>query len=346
MSDLKEIKIRIYEEDKVWDIYEAMGCQKIKQAGDRVEAQLPARFHSDNPRSTQTKLNESLSSSIRNRADFDGGDIFSLVSYIHHDMRGDDIQKDLFNSKNFICEVLGWREYLDKSYKKKEDPLKAMKSLMRRKRKREIRPNPVLPEEVLNDYIQYPNKKWMEEGISYETQMMYGIGFDLESKRITIPMRNRFGQLVGVKGRIFNDNDDWRKYMYLYKYNNSQELFNFHYAYPYVLSEKKVYVFEAEKSTMKMFQYGIYNTVAIGASDPAQEQINLLKSCGLDVQIILCYDSDKTAEEVQHVADLFTEREVYAIFDRDGLLDDKMSPIDKGIEVFKELEEKHKMRVA
>lgn len=345
MNDLKEIKLRILEEDKVWDIYEAMECEKISIKANRIEAQLPSRFHSDNPRSTQTKLNESLSSSIRNRADFGGGDIFSLVSYIHHDKRGEDIQKDLYNAKNFICKVLGWREYIDKDYEQKDDPLKAVKSLMRRTRRREVRPNPTIPESMLDDYMPYPNRKWMEEGISYATQRMYGIGFDLESKRITIPMRNRFGLLVGVKARIFNDSDDDRKYMYLHQYNNGQELFNFHYAYPYILAEKKVYIFEGEKSVMKMFQNGVYNCVAIGASDLAPEQINIIQSCGVDIKIILCYDSDVDSEEIIDVADKFTNREVYAMMDNDGLLGRKMSPIDKGIEVFKELEEKSLMRV-
>ena len=349
MSDLKIIKERIYKEDKLWDIYEAMGCERINIVSERVEARLPPRFHSDNPRSVQTKLTPSLPSAIRTRADFGGGDIFSLVSYIHHDMRGDDIQKDLFKAKNFICESLGWREYLDKNYVRKKDPLALMKSMMRTKRKRTIRPNPVLSESVLDNYLPYPIENWIKEGISYDTQLMYGIGFDLESKRITIPMRNRFGELVWVKGRIFNDSDDLdgnMKYMYLLRYNNGQELFNFHYALPYIMTDKKIYIFEGEKSSMKMFQNGKYNSVSIGASDPTKEQIRMIKDCGLDVKIILCYDTDKTEEEVQNVAELFGEREIYAIFDKDNLLGEKMSPIDKGIEMFEKLEEEYIFRLA
>lgn len=346
MSDLKIIKERIYNEDKLWDIYEAMGCERINIVSERIEARLPPRFHSDNPRSVQTKLTPSLSSAIRTRTDFGGGDIFSLVSYIHHDMRGEDIQKDLFKAKNFICESLGWKEYLDKNYVRKKDPLALMKSMIRTKRKRTIRPNPVLPESVLDNYLPYPIESWIKEGISYDTQLMYGIGFDLESKRITIPMRNRFGELVGVKGRIFNDADDNRKYMYLLKYNNGQELFNLHYALPYIMAEKKVYIFEGEKSSMKMFQCGKYNSLSIGASDLAPEQLKIIKEFGLDIKIILCYDTDKTEEEVQRVADLFENREVYSIFDTKGLLGEKMSPIDKGIEIFEKLEEECIFRVA
>jgi DNA primase len=340
MSDLQEIKKKLIDENKIDRIYEAMGCEYVSYSGGRIEAQLPSRFHSDNKRAVQTKLNDNLTSSIRNKADFKGGDIYSLVSYIHHDKRGEeDIQKDLHNAKTFICETLGWTEFLKGgAFKTKKDYVAPLKAIMRQKqRQREIIPNPILPEETLDEFLPYPSLDWIEEGIDYNTQKMYGIGFDLESKRITIPMRNRFGQLVGVKGRILKDKDDDRKYLYLYRYHNRLEWFNFHYAHPYILMDKKVYIFEAEKSCMKGFSNGVYNTLAIGSSEISPEQVQTIKQLGLDVEIVLCYDKGITLDEIRKNAQLFEGRKVYAMIDTDNLLEDKNSPIDQGIETWNKL---------
>lgn len=342
MSELQEIKQRILDEDKIDRILEAIGCEYIHPSGDRMEAQLPERFHSDNKRAVQVKFNQNLTSSIRNRADFEGGDIYSLVSYVHHDIRGgkEAYKKDLSNAKRFICETLGWTEFLkgNSLTRTKKDYVAPLKAIMRDKqRHREIKPNPVLPEEILDEFLPLPSLDWIKEGISYQTQKMYGVGFDLESKRITIPMRNRFGQLVGVKGRISKDEDDDRKYLYLYRYQNRLEWFNFHYAHPYILMDKKVYIFEAEKSCMKAFSNGVYNTVAIGSSEISYEQAQMIKSIGLDIDIVLCYDKGITLDEIRKNAKLFDGRKVFAIYDTENILESKNSPIDQGLETFNQL---------
>ena len=139
------------------------------------------------------------------------------------------------------------------------------------------------------------------------------------------------------KGRILKDEDDDRKYLYLYPFQNRYEWFNFHIAHPYILSEKKVFIFEAEKSCMKMATHGIFNTLSIGSSDISPEQVEIIKQLGLDITIILCYDSDKTPEEIYEQAKKFKNRHVYATYDTLSLLGEKDSPIDRGIDVFNKL---------
>lgn len=344
MSDLKTIRTRLLDEGKVEDILDALGCSYIGHSGGRVEAQLPERFHSNNKRAVQIKLNDSLTSSIRTPVGFKGGSIFDLVSFLEHDKRSEEeFKSNLYNAKTFICETLGWTEFLkDSTFKTKKDYVAPLKAILKGKqKKREIKPNPILSESVLDEFIPYPYNGWIEEGISYKTQKLYGVGFDLESKRITIPMRNRFGQLVGVKGRIMKDEDDHRKYIYLYRYQNRYEWFNFHFAHPYILMEKKVYIFEAEKSCMKAYDNGIYNTLAVGASEISPEQVDIIKKLGLDVEIILCYDKGITIEEIQEQAKRFGGRKIKATFDMDDLLGGKMSPIDAGVDIFNRLVEEY-----
>lgn len=341
MSDLQDIKVKIFEENKVPDILEAIGCEHLSYSGGRLEAQLPSRFYSNNKRAVQVKLNKYLNSAIRNRSDFDDrdSDIYSLVSYIHHDKRGTDIRDDLYNAKKFICETLGWTDLINGlNYTTKKDYVAPLKAILKnKKRYKEIKPNPVLPESILDEFLPYPSLDWIKEGISFRTQKMYGIGFDLDSKRITIPMRNRFGQLVGVKGRILKNVDSEMKYLYLYRYQNRYEWFNFHYAHPYILMDKKVYIFEAEKSCMKAFENGIFNTLAIGASEIAPEQAQIVMQLGLDIEIVLCYDKGITIDEIRNNAEMFEGRKVYAMVDINNLLDNKNSPIDQGIETWNEL---------
>lgn len=345
MSDLQDIKHKLLDEDKIIDIFEAMECEHIAVRNGRVEAQLPDRFGSSNSRSVQVKMNDYLNASIRSKGDFKDDsshrDIFSLVSYIVHEKRDEGIQDDLPKAKEFICKTLGWTEFLEGGeHVVRIDHLAPLKAILKEtKRKREVQPNPVLSEDILDDFFPFPSADWTHEGISYDTQKMYGIGFDIESKRITIPMRNRFGKLIGVKGRILKDEDDERKYLYLYPFNNSQELFNFHFAHQYILMEKKVYVFEGEKSCMKMFDKGVFNSVAIGSSDITEIQANILKQCGMDVEIIMCYDSDKKPKEVKELVRPFGTRKIMAIIDTIGLLRKKESPIDRGLSVFRKLEE-------
>ncbi|AGI11752.1 hypothetical protein X915_gp103 [Bacillus phage vB_BanS-Tsamsa] len=345
-NDLKEIKKRILREDKIEAVLEALECENIhtEQRGNLYCARLPEHHHSNNPRAVQAKADENISCSIRNRGF--SGDIFNLVSYLAHDKRNDEVQGDLSQAKRFICELFGWDEYLNGVARKRKDYTACLKDIMKkRNRKVEIKPNPVIPESTLDDYYYWgkplPYYDWVLEGISHETQIMYGIGYDALSHRVTIPLRNRFGQLVGVKGRIMVDEEDERKYIYLCRCQNSMEWFNFHYAHPYILMERKVYIVESEKSCMKLFDKGIYNSLAIGASEISEAQAHIVKQLGLDIEIVLCYDKGIAIEDIKKNANLFEGRKVSAMFDTDDLLDDKDAPIDKGIEIWRKLESEY-----
>lgn len=337
-NDLADIKKRIFEEDKVERIFEAIGCEIIRyeQSGTLLTAKLPDKFNSNNTRAVQCRLNEGLWCSIRNRSDFKG-DIYNLISYIKFDERDEGLQATIHEAKSFICDLFGW-EYKSNNIVFKKDPLERIKAMRYKgSRIKSIKPNKVISESVLDDFVDIPIQSWVDEGIGIDTQIEYGIGLDLMTHRITIPVRNRFGQLVGVKGRMMLERDvtDYNpKYMYIYRCNQSLELFNLHIAIRAVKQHRELIIVEGEKSCMKFYQNGIYNVVAIGASDLSDYQRDIIYSLGRDINIVLAYDNDKTIEEVQSVAETLNKRHVQMIFDRENKLPPKSAPIDSGIETW------------
>lgn len=340
MSELSVVKERIYDEGKIEDLLEGIGCQnvRVEQQGRLIVAQLPDKFSSDNKRAVQVKNTKNLSCKIRNRSDFEG-DIFNLVSFIYFDIDTDALQHDIVNAKDYICDLFGW-EIKESSKGFKNDKRRFLQKLKSKHTNivRKVRVNKIINENVLtNNFIQKANILWAEEGISEATQRKYDIGFDLMTGRITVPLRNRFGQLVGVKGRIFHDNESNSKYMFLFKCNQSYELFNLWIAEPHIKKKKEVIIVEGEKSCMKFYEHGIYNVVALGSSDLTDVQLHTLLSLGLDIKVVLAYDSDKTPEEIQKTGLKIRGRKVTYIYDTEELLSEKSAPIDEGIKVWKKL---------
>lgn len=133
------------------------------------------------------------------------------------------------------------------------------------------------PESILDDYDPCGNLRWLRDGITLEAQRFYNVGMSIEENRITFPWRNQLGEIIAVKGRINEDNVDKEvpKYLYLVRNNISKALFNYSECYD-SLACKEVYIFESEKSCMKLWGWGIKNTVAVGSHTLSPEQARLI----------------------------------------------------------------------
>lgn len=340
MSVWIEIKKRIYEEERIEELLEKLGCHHIKreQHGELITA---ARPDGSNRRSVQVRNNENLTSYVRSRGlTFD---IFRLVSYILNDITDEEeLNRDSYNSKDWICNELGYTDILDGTYK---PPVNWNKWLHKYKSKsnsfhKEPQENEVLPESILDQFLSFPNIWWLQEGISIPIQRLFQIGFDLETGTITIPIHNKEGWLVGVKGRVIpgRETDTCPKYFYIHSCYKSLELYNYHRAIQYILDKNEVIVVESEKTCMKLTEYGYPNCVGIGGDGISQEQICLLKKLGLGVNIVFAYDKDKDMEFVKRqVEPLVITRNVYVVYDKQELTEGKDAPVDKGVMVWREL---------
>jgi len=147
-----------------------------------------------------------------------------------------------------------------------------------------------------------------------------------------IPIHSEIGDLVSYKGRLFKDHvEEWeQKYLYLYPCPRNRILFGYHKTHSYIKKEGWVFVGEAEKFCLQLWSYGYYNSVATGGTKIGQTQIDKISRLG--VPICFCFDKDIEKEKVEKISERFTDGiDVYAIFDEDGLLNDKESPSDRKI---------------
>lgn len=353
-NDLRQIKERILEEEKISVLLEQMGCHFIEKRGNRYEAQLPSKFDSPNKRSVQVYLNSSLSSRIRTLGESDI-DIYGLVSYIVFDQYSElERNKSLTKAKRWICNELGYNEFLGQTYiaSPAQDHLKWLKDVKRsRKKKRNYDDleNEIYPEDILDKYVMIPHQKYLDEGVPIETQQEFQVGYDLRSQRIIFPIHNRYGDIVSVKGRtIYEDYEerDIYKFMYLYNFNKMIELYNWHRALYYIIESKEVLIYEAEKTCWLSSYYGYRNCVAISGDDLSDYQVSMIKDLGPEINIVIALDKDKTVNDVRKQAVKFGKtRNVFSLFDQQDLFCEKDSPCDRGKEVFDQLYSLNKFKV-
>ena len=134
----------------------------------------------------------------------------------------------------------------------------------------------IYSDDVLKQYDIGYNRRFVLDNISLQTQKEFDIGYDAISQRITIPIRNQYSELIGVKGRAnWNVTENESKYLYLIPCPMSATLYGLSQNYIH-LQNSVVYVFESEKSVLQCHTYGIYNAVAIGSNSLSITQCKLL----------------------------------------------------------------------
>lgn len=134
------------------------------------------------------------------------------------------------------------------------------------------------PEDVLIPYGNTPNILWLKDGISLSTQQKWGIGYCVQSQRITLPIRASTGEVMAVKGRCNYEPEEFEpKYLYLIQGPMSQTLFGYSENYG-SLYEGDIIIVESEKSVLKLDSWGYNNVVALGSNSLSPAQAKLIIS--------------------------------------------------------------------
>lgn len=197
------------------------------------------------------------------------------------------------------------------------------------------------PEETLKQYGNTPCLLWLHDGISLETQRKWGVGYCVESQRITLPIRTSSSELMGIKGRCNYEPDEYEaKYLYLTpSCLMSQTLFGYSENYSY-LYENDVFVVESEKSVLKMDTWGYNNVVALGNNSLTPTQVKLLLSLN-PKSVTFLLDKSLPLKNTKRNADLLktfcTMRQLeirYWNWENNITLSDKSAPCDDSREEF------------
>lgn len=207
----------------------------------------------------------------------------------------------------------------------------------------------------LNFFEKRRIRMWEEEGISAQAIEDYIIRFYPYKNQIIIPHFDVNSNLIGIRVRNIEPEDLLQgKYMpaivgqRMYSHPLSFNLYGLNISKENIKRDKTAYVFEGEKSCIKMATLYPNNNLSIATcgSNLNKFQVMLLKKyCDVE-EIVICFDRQfKTkVEEEKYFNKLYELCEKYSsyckisfVFDDRKLLKYKNSPIDQGKEIFEKL---------
>lgn len=327
---VNELKEYLLNNELCEDVLTALGCGHVRNRGEYISASNPDG--GDNKQAITLYLGENLNCidytrqiSKTKRAT----DIFDLVAYFK--------QCTFAESMKWVCDTVG----LDYYHEPDDVPeslliIKMLKEMSTGCDEEDNTPLKPISKDVLRYYLPYGNKKWEDEGISLETQREFNIMYDPQTNYIAIPILDSIGSLVGIKGRYFGIPDEYHsRFTYLEKCNKSKVLYGYWQNKEFIKNNKYIIVVESEKSVLKLAEYGYRNVVSTGGKTISKYQVELITRTGCVP--IFAFDEDVKEDELGDIANLFIDGvSIYAVIDRDGLLEEKESPMDRQ-DVWREL---------
>lgn len=212
-----------------------------------------------------------------------------------------------------------------------------------RNKKGKVSQTKTLPDDYMFRYERDPNKLavWEAEGISKASLDRFQVAYDSFSDRLVYPIRSVSGEIVNVGARTLDP--EWkqkklRKYSYLFSWDGGMNtVFGLAENREEILRKKEVILFEGAKSVMIADSWGIKNCGALLTSHLSQFQLKILARLG--VRVVFALDKEVAIRDDPNIARLKRYVSVDYLWDRDGLLDEKDSPADKGVDTFMKLYE-------
>ena len=319
--DIRDLKEEIINRELISDILAELGCHHIRDKGDYVQA---GNRDGDNPNSIVVYKNEYISCINYTRQITKNGrtaDIFDLVAYVE--------DCSFAEAMKFVCELAGINYYgAREDLPESLQILRMLKEMNINDEDEDNSPVKPISEKILNYYLPYGNKMFEDDNITLEVQKEFEVGYCPQSNYITIPIRDSLGTLCGVKGRYFGEPDELHtKYTYLEKCNKSKILYGYWQNKDYIKQNKYVYVLESEKAVQQLATIGVRSCVSTGGKTISKYQVEEITRTGCIP--ILALDKDVDEEELCNIASMFMNGiTVYAIIDKENILDEKESPSD------------------
>lgn len=331
-----ELKQYIYDNDKISDVLESLGCHGIKEYPNDIRCGLP---NHRNKTAVRVRKNEFINVKIFQSDDaIINGDIFTLAMTIK--------ELSFPQSNKLVHDILGLPYVYSQNDSKKQEVSKTPLDIFRKaKSKRRIKVN--VSDLELHDFstdFEYQSGlyiDWFREGILPHTAKVFGLGFDAKSKRILIPHRlycSTDDKFVGLIGRTTIENFelfDIPKYFPLIPYLKSLNLYGLQENYRHIQEAGYVVVHEAEKSVLKRHSRLDKTGVAVCSHNLSDEQVKIL--IGLNVEIVIAYDKGVKLEHIWSECERFYGvRKISYIWDDFNVMKiDKQAPADSHDKVYK-----------
>ena len=199
---LEEVKAKLLENpENIQHILEAFGFDKVRIRNNEIRC---AFEHGMNPTAVVIRLKDNDSLFVK---DYEKNVSYDLITYI-------------VKEKN-----VKFKEVLNTI--KRETGIESLYTYKRRtglfgglydgiQKCRDDIDVTIYPEKILERYGNTPCLCWLKDGISLATQRKWGVGYCVESQRITLPIRTSTSELMGVKGRCNYEPEEYEpKYLYL-----------------------------------------------------------------------------------------------------------------------------------
>jgi DNA primase len=153
------------------------------------------------------------------------------------------------------------------------------------------------PEEILEPYANKFCIQFVKDGISLRTQEKFGIGYDVDSNRITIPERAIDGSLVGIMGRANYECDHDKRWFPLISCPRSKTLFGYDKNYRRIQETQNLVLFESEKAVQQCDSFGSNIALATCGCHVSETQAKYIKRL-LPKKILLAYDEGLEEEHL------------------------------------------------
>lgn len=319
--------------DGVLTILESLGFTDIQYNSSKNEFRF-AREEGRNPSSVKLSLDTLLFACFSTN---EKGNIYTLVMI----KTGDNYFP---NALRYIANLLGLNK--EEFNQKIELPFGGFyKELMREIKEPELVMK-TYSESMLEPYLHKYNTMFLNDGINYQTQEKFKIGYDLESNRITIPEYTLDGNLCGVIGRLNNVNaESHERWLPIIPCSRSLTLYGYHQNYQKIQEKGIVIVGESNKFPLQLDSFNCHIGLATCGCNISPTQAKYIKGL-LVSRIILAYDEGLNEEQIRYEAGkLKVDTPIYKsnvgyIYDYNNKYlpkDSKASPSDFGKEVFHKL---------
>lgn len=197
--------------------------------------------------------------------------------------------------------------------------------------------------DVLREYSGKFNTMFFKDGISYETQAKFDIGYDIWSNRITVPEYTFDGKLCGIMGRSIDSNcPKEERWLPIIPCSRSLTLYGYHTNYANIQQKDLCVIGESEKFPQQLDSMGCQIGLASCGCHLSDTQAKYIKSL-LVSRNILAYDEGLEEEYIREEAkklkvnNAIFENKVGYVFDRENIIipkGSKGSPSDYGKEKF------------